>query len=127
MAAGDMISIVDDDASMRNALVDMLRSLGYDARGFASAEDMLASGELDRFACMVTDIQMPGMSGFDLARELHERGAPLPVIMVTARTEPGLEEKAMSCGAACFLRKPFETQIFVACVERALSTSDSPG
>jgi FixJ family two-component response regulator len=127
MAAGDMISIVDDDASMRDALVEMLRSLGYDARGFASAEDMLASCELDRFACMVTDIQMPGMSGFDLKREIYERRAPLPVIMVTARTEPGLEEKAISSGAACFLRKPFETQIFVACVEKALATLNPPG
>jgi FixJ family two-component response regulator len=121
MAAGDMISIVDDDASMRDALVDMLRSLGYDARGFSSAEDMLASSELDRFACMVTDIQMPGLSGFDLKCKLYERRAPLPVIMVTARTEPDLEEKAMSSGAACFLRKPFETQTFVACVERVLA------
>jgi FixJ family two-component response regulator len=120
MAAGYLISIVDDDSSMRDALVGLFRLLGYDARGFASAEDFLACDDLKRFACAITDIQMPGMSGFELKRQLDERHGTLPVIMITARSEPDLREKAMSSGAACFLRKPFDTEALVDCLEKAL-------
>jgi FixJ family two-component response regulator len=120
MTDGHLISIVDDDDSMRDALVGLVRSLGHDARGFASAEDFLACDDLDRFSCAITDIQMPGMSGFELARQLDERHGTLPVIMITARSEPGVREKAMSSGAAFFLRKPFETETLVACLEKTL-------
>lgn len=119
MAAGHLISIVDDDSSMRDALVGLFRSLGYDARGFASAEDFLACEDLKRFSCAITDIQMPGMNGFELKRVLDERHT-LPVIMITARSEPDLKEKAMSIGAACFLRKPFDTEKLVDCLEKAI-------
>ena len=120
MAAGHLISIVDDDDSMRDALVGLFRSLGYDARGFASAEDFLACGDLERFSCAITDIQMPGMNGFELKQRLDERHGTLPVIMITARPEPDLREKAMSIGAASFLRKPFDTETLVDCLEKAL-------
>ena len=120
MAAGHLISIVDDDASMRDALVGLVRSLGYDARGFASAEDFLACDDLGRFSCTITDIQMPGMNGFDLKRRLDERHG-MPVIMITARSDPGLKEKATSIGAVGFLRKPFETDVLVDCLQRALA------
>jgi FixJ family two-component response regulator len=120
MAAGHLISIVDDDASMRDALVGLVRSLGYDARGFASAEDFLACDDLGRFSCTITDIQMPGMNGFDLKRRLDERHG-MPVIMITARSDPGLKEKATLVGAVCFLRKPFETDVLVDCLQRALA------
>jgi FixJ family two-component response regulator len=120
MADGHLISIVDDDDSMRDALVGLFRSLGYDARGFASAEDFLACDDLERFSCTITDIQMPGMNGFELKQRLHERHGTLPVIMITARSDPGLREKAISSGAACFLRKPFETETLVDCLEKAL-------
>jgi FixJ family two-component response regulator len=119
MAAGHLISIVDDDSSMRDALVGLFRSLGYDARGFASAEDFLACDDLKQFSCAVTDIQMPGMNGFELKQMLDERHT-LPVIMITARSEPDLRERAMSSGAACFLRKPFDTETLVDCLEKAL-------
>jgi FixJ family two-component response regulator len=120
VAAEFLISIVDDDASMRDALVGLLRSLGYDARGFASAEDFLASDELERFSCAITDIQMPGMSGFELKRRLDDCHRDLPVIMITARSEPGLQEQAKFSGASYFLRKPFETEILIGCLEKAL-------
>ena len=120
MAAGQLISIVDDDASMREALVGFVRSLGYEVRDFASAEDFLASNELGRFACAITDIQMPGMNGFELKRELSTHHDSLPVIMITARAEPGIEEKAMSSGATCFLRKPFEAKTLVSCLQQVL-------
>jgi FixJ family two-component response regulator len=120
MAAEHLISIVDDDASMREALVGLVRSLGYEVRDFASAEDFLASSDLGQFACAITDIQMSGMNGFELKRELSARHGSLPVIMITARAEPGIEEKAMSSGATCFLRKPFEAQTLVNCLQRVL-------
>ena len=120
MADGYLISIVDDDSSMRDALVGLFRSLGYDARGFASAEDFLACSDLERFACAITDVQMPGMSGFELKRQLDQRHGTMPVIMITARPEPDLREKAMSSGAASFLRKPFDTEMLVDCLEKAL-------
>jgi FixJ family two-component response regulator len=120
MVTGLVISIVDDDASMREALVGFVRSLGYEVRDFASAEDFLASNELGRFACAITDIQMPGMNGFELKRELSTRRDSLPVIMITARAGPGIEEKAIFSGATCFLRKPFEAQTLANCLQRVL-------
>ena len=120
MTAGQLISIVDDDASMREALVGLVRSLGYEVRDFASAEDFLASNDLGKFACAITDIQMPGMNGLELKRELSTRHGSLPVIMITARTEPGIEEKAMASGASCFLRKPFDAETLVNCLRRII-------
>jgi FixJ family two-component response regulator len=116
------ISIVDDDDSMRTSLMDLVRALGYDARGFASAEDFLAHGDAESFACMITDIQMPGMSGIDLKEHLTAQQCSLPVIMITARLEPGLEEKAFASGAMCFLKKPIESEILLGCLERALNS-----
>jgi FixJ family two-component response regulator len=120
MSSGHLISIVDDDASMREALVGLVRSLGFDGRGFASAEDFLASSDLGLFACAITDIQMPGMNGFELKRELSIRHGAIPVIMITARAEPALEERAMSSGATFFLRKPLGAETLLNCLERAL-------
>jgi FixJ family two-component response regulator len=120
MTAEQLISIVDDDASMREALVELVRSLGYEVRDFASAEDFLASNDLGQFTCAITDIQMPGMNGFELKHELSTRHSSLPVIMITARAEPGTEEKAMSSGATCFLRTPFEAETLANCLQRIL-------
>ena len=120
MAEEHLISIIDDDPSMRAALAGLVRSLGHEVRAFASAEEFLASGELERVSCAITDIQMPGMNGFELQRQLSLRHGDVPVIMITARTEPDLEDRAMSNGAACFLRKPFEAATFVGCLEKAL-------
>ncbi len=120
MSAGYLISIVDDDTSMREALVGLVRSLGYDGRGFASAKDFLASDDLELFACAITDIQMPGMNGFELKRELDLRHGALPVIMITARADPDLEDRAISSGATCFLRKPFEAETLLNCLEGIL-------
>jgi FixJ family two-component response regulator len=115
-----MISIVDDDTSMRNMLVSLVRSLGHDARAFASAEEFLASDDLEKFTCTITDIHMPGMSGFELKERLDTLHGSMPVIMITARTEAHLEEKAISSGASSFLKKPFEAETLVGCLKKAL-------
>ena len=120
MAAGPMIAIIDDDDSMRSAVHALVRSAGYDAHVFASAVAFLASGTVANFACIVTDIQMPGMSGIELKQHLTASQNAVPVIMITARHDPDLEGKALASGAACFLRKPFEADLLIGCVESAL-------
>ncbi|MFP2924484.1 response regulator [Pyxidicoccus sp. 3LG] len=99
----------------------MLRSLGLKGLAFESAEAFLASGELDNTNLVITDIHMPGMSGIDLKRELDARGSTVPVIMITAKTEASVMERARACKPSCLLQKPFDSEEFIACVERALS------
>ena len=120
VSAERLISIIDDDESMRTALVGLMRSLGYSARGFASAEEFLDSGVVRSVGCIITDIQMPGMSGIALQQHLMARQCSPPVIMITARHEADLEERALASGAAYFLRKPFEMEALVGCLERVL-------
>jgi FixJ family two-component response regulator len=115
-----LISVVDDDESMRAALMRLVRSLGYEARGFGSAEDFLDAAVARASSCIISDIQMPGMNGFDLKRHLAAEGIPTPVIMITARAEPQLKDRALASGAICFLRKPFEADTLIDCIERAL-------
>lgn len=121
MAATPKISIVDDDESIRIALAGLLRSLGYEARSFASAEEFLNCGEVRNFDCLITDIQMPGMSGIELQQHLSASNLPLPVIMITAHPELALEEQALASGAVDLLRKPFEAAALVDCLQRVLN------
>ena len=114
------VAVIDDDEPFRLALVESLESLGYSARGFASAEIFLADAGNNLFACVITDIHMPGLSGFDLKRLLAGRNSKIPVIMVTARGDPGLEAKAASVGAVCLLKKPFKSSALIDCLDRAL-------
>ena len=112
------IAVIDDDDSFRVALVESLSSLGYECSGYASAEDYVGTSADTSFNCVVTDIHMPGMSGIDLKRLLTARDLKVPVIMITARAEPELEARAAASGAVCLLRKPFETDALIKCLER---------
>ena len=118
-----LIAVVDDDQAFREALVESLFSLGYGARGFASAEEFLALNGQDACSCVITDIHMPGMSGFDLKRLLTLQDSNVPVIMITARADPGLEARAAAAGVVCLLRKPFESTALIDCLDRALPVS----
>lgn len=120
MAEEPLIAIIDDDESLRPALVSLLRSFAYGVRDFASAEAFLRFGGVEDYACIITDIQMPGLSGIDLKRHLAECQINVPVIMITARTEAQLEHRVLACGAVCFLRKPFEATALVDCLKIAL-------
>lgn len=115
-----LIAVIDDDESFREALVGSLGSLGYGARGFASAEEFMAWEADVTCDCVITDIHMPGMSGFELARLLTVSGRRVPVVMVTARSDLGIDARAAANGAICLLRKPFETDALIECLDEAL-------
>lgn len=122
-----LVCIVDDSASMRSALMGLMRSLGLRATEHATAESFLASGDAESAVCVVTDIQMPGLSGFDLKSALDARRSLVPVIMITARMEENLEARAVACGAYHFLRKPFDSEALIVQIRRALGDPAKPG
>jgi FixJ family two-component response regulator len=124
-AKNAMISIVDDDKSVREAAKMLIGSLGYATASFASAEEFLESGRLRDTACLITDVQMPGMSGIDLQSHLTANGHCTPVIFVTAYPEESIRERALSAGAFGFLSKPFSEESLIACLDRALEDSRS--
>lgn len=115
-----LIAVIDDDESFRMALVECLGSLGYEARGFASAEEFIAWEADASCNCVITDVHMPGMSGLHLAQQLTTRRRGVPVVVVTARSDLGIEARAAASGAVCLLRKPFETDALIGCLEKAL-------
>jgi FixJ family two-component response regulator len=119
--APPLISIIDDDASLRRAIMSFVRSAGFEVSGHASAEAFLSSDEPGQSACIITDIQMPGMSGLELKAELDSRIVETPVIMITARSETPLLAAARASGAACLLRKPFAAKTLMDCLDRALA------
>ena len=101
------ISIVDDDESVREAAVNLFRSMGLPAAAYCSAEEFLASGMIERTSCLVLDVHMPGMGGLNLQSHLESIGRHIPIVFVTAFTEDAARAKAMAAGAICFLAKPF--------------------
>jgi FixJ family two-component response regulator len=114
------IAVIDDDESFRIALVESLSSLGYGSDGYASAEDYIRVIGSNSVNCVVSDIHMPGMSGLDLMKHLAARGMTTPVVLITARSDANLEARAAIAGAACLLRKPFEINDLIECIEGAV-------
>jgi FixJ family two-component response regulator len=114
------IAIIDDDELLCSSLVDLLDSIGFRAEPFTSAQAFLTSAKLANWDCIIADINMPGMSGLRLLRELREQGMMTPVILITALPERHLDELAISTGALCLLRKPFETGSLIDYVEKSL-------
>lgn len=109
-----------DDAAVRSATMRLVRLHGFSARAFASAEEFLRSAALDETACLITDMQMPGMSGTDLRDRLLAQGRRIPVIFITAFPPEGGRAKALGAGAAGFLTKPFAGESLIACVRKAV-------
>jgi FixJ family two-component response regulator len=102
-----LVSVVDDDESVRESLPDLLREFGFDASAFSSAEAFLSSGRLGETKCLILDIAMPGMSGLDLQQELRRRREPIPIIFITGQRDDVSREQAFKQGAVQFLYKPF--------------------
>ncbi len=125
MAKSQVISIIDDDPSVREATQSLIRSLGYDAQVFASAEEYLQSERLSDLSCLITDLHMPGMSGTDLQDRLIADGYQIPIIFVTAYYEDRICDRVMDAGAFGFLRKPFNDESLIACLSRSSSLNAS--
>jgi FixJ family two-component response regulator len=120
MMESPVISIIDDDPSVRKATDGLVRSLGYRSFTFASAEDFLESDHISDTSCVITDVQMPGLSGVELQTVLIARGARLPMIFITAFPEDRIRRCVLEAGAIGFLSKPFEEAVLIEHLHTAL-------
>lgn len=129
MTRGRTIHVVDDDEAMRGSLMALLEDAGYEARAYASAEELLARSGLEP-GCVVSDIQMPGIDGLTLLNKLRAGGDGLPLILITGHGDVPLAVAAMKAGAVDFLEKPFEAEALLGAIEAGLrwpANSSSPG
>ena len=120
MRSVPLISIVDDDESVREATRGLVRSLGYLAAAFASAEEFLSSDRVNDTSCLISDVQMPGLNGVELQRRLIAEGRPVPTIFVTAYPDDRTRACVLSAGAVGYLCKPFREQSLIDCLDTAL-------
>jgi FixJ family two-component response regulator len=120
MATARVISIVDDDALVREGIGDLVKSLGYSVLTFASAEDFLKSGHVEDTSCLIADLQMSGLNGLELQSHLQEVRYRTPVIFVTAFPTNKDRSQALRAGAVAFLNKPFEERSLIGSIEIAL-------
>ena len=125
LAKVPMISIVDDDESVREATSALVRSLGYAAATFASAEDFLESGRVEDTSCLITDVQMSGLSGVELQCRLIADGRHMPIIGVTAYPEDSIRIQMLGAGAVGFLSKPLNDECLIDCLTTALKSRNS--
>lgn len=102
-----LVSVVDDDASVRESLPDLLRLFGFAARAFSSAEEFLESGCINQTRCLILDIAMPGMTGPDLQQELKNRGKEIPIVFITAHEDQSIRPRLLEAGAVECVFKPF--------------------
>jgi FixJ family two-component response regulator len=123
MAQKSLVSIVDDDESIRESLPDLLRELGFAAQAFSSAEEFLASDAVGQTRCLILDIAMPGMTGYDLQRELTRRRDETPVVFITAHGDESLRPRVLEDGAVECLLKPFSETALLDGVNAALRVS----
>jgi two-component system response regulator FixJ len=119
-----VIHIVDDDAAIGRALSMLARSAGLEAVAHPSAEAFLAQFDPSTAGCVVTDARMPGMNGLELQRTLRARGIDTPVIVITGHGAVSMAVEALKAGAADFLEKPFDDEVFLACVREALAMAE---
>jgi FixJ family two-component response regulator len=127
VSALSLISIIDDDASVRIATNNLLSSHGYLVDTFASAEEFLQSDRLNDLSCVIADVQMPAMSGLDLLIHMRAHGYGAPFIFITAFPEESVRARALKAGAICFLAKPFAGPTLINCLEVALKQQHQGG
>jgi len=124
MVVSSLVSIVDDDESVRESLPDLLRELGFDAHAFASAEAFLECGSLDETRCLLLDIAMPGMTGPALQQELLRRHRRIPIVFITANADDNLRPVLLAAGAVDCLLKPFTESALLEAITSALSARE---
>ncbi|HWF89982.1 MAG TPA: response regulator transcription factor [Pyrinomonadaceae bacterium] len=117
---GDIVYVIDDDESIREALNSLIRSVGLKVATFASAQEFLQSPRPDVPACLILDVRMPGLSGLDLQRELAEANIHIPIIFITGHGDIPMSVRAMKAGAVEFLTKPFRDQDLLDAIQQAL-------
>ncbi len=118
-----MIAVVDDEESVRKAVVRLLQSAGHTAQGFASGSEFLQCWPGDKPDCLMLDLQMPGLSGTEVQRALNRAGAHLPVIVMTANDAPGAREECMREGAVAYLNKPVDVLVLLDAVDVAIGAA----
>jgi FixJ family two-component response regulator len=116
-----VLSVVDDDQSVRESLPDLIREFGFAARVFSSAEDFLSSGSIDETSCLILDIAMPGISGPEVQQELKRRGQEIPIIFITGQRDESIRAVMLEQGAAGFLFKPFSDADLLKAIKTALT------
>ena len=114
-----LVSVVDDDESVRESLPDLLKEFGFSAEAFSSAEEFLASDNVGKTRCLILDVAMPGMTGPDLQRKLARRGQPIPIVYITGRKDETVRPRLIEQGAVECLFKPFSA----AALQEALSSA----
>jgi FixJ family two-component response regulator len=119
-----IVSIIDDDDEVRHAVQRLMRSRGFVTRAFASAEEFLQSPSLHQTMCVISDIQMPGMTGMELHDFMLRQGPRLPVIFLTAFPDERIEKRALAAGALGFLTKPFDAKRLISLVDTAVQLRD---
>jgi FixJ family two-component response regulator len=117
-----VVAIVDDDELIRDALQGLMRAAGFSALTFASGEEFLKSGDLERVACLIVDIRMPGMSGLELQSKLNNNHRRIPIIFITAQGDEKMRMQALRAGAVKFLTKPLDRGVLLDSVRTALDT-----
>ena len=115
-----LVAIVDDDELFRRSIERLVRSAGFTVEAFGSAEDFLERGDMDRTACAILDMKLPGMSGLDLQQRLIAKATPIPVVFVSAHDEAMIQESALRAGAVAFLRKPFDNRTLLDALSRSI-------
>jgi|SRR5215472_3598776 len=120
MTTSILISVVDDDESVRDSTKTLLRSVGYQVAIFESGEQFLESGLLSETGCLILDMRMPGMTGLEVQRRLNLSKSPVPIIFVTAHSDRAKRQLAIDRGCSDFLQKPFAADIFLGAIETAL-------
>lgn len=121
MKPAPRITIVDDDASIREALKGLMRSVQFDVDAFGSAEEFLASERIHNTECLILDVYLPGMSGFQLQEQLRAEGCRIPIIFITAHADELSREKALRAGATEFLGKPVRREILFKAIQTAVA------
>jgi FixJ family two-component response regulator len=117
-----LISIVDDDASVREGTVDLVQSIGFAAEAFDGAKDFLTSDRIDSTSCLIADVRMPEMTGLELYDRLVETGRMIPTILLTAFPSCGDRKRALRNGVICYLAKPYNPDELLACIRSALGS-----
>jgi FixJ family two-component response regulator len=119
-----LIAVVDDDQSVREALENLISSVGYEVKLFASAEDFLDSDKSLQTDCAILDVRLPGIGGLELQQRLAADGESIPIIIITAQGDDKTQDEAVAGGAIAFLRKPFKEEVLLAALESALKQKE---